>query len=371
MIKWIKKNYKKILLLIVILLFIGGIVLYSIPVTRYIIRQGYYQVKIILTRRSIEDMLKDPNLDKETRKKLLLVGEIKEFGMSLGLNTTDSYRTVYDTRGKPVVWAVSACPKDKLIPVKWKFPIVGEVPYLGYFRKEDALKMRDKLKSEEYDTLVRPVQAYSTIGILPDPLFSSLLFGSEEGLANTILHEMTHETVFIKSDMPFNESVANFVGNVGGVEFLKKKYGADSMQVRISLNIKHDDEIFSEFMADLYDELDKFYKSDITREEKISGREKIFKKYQDNFKKYIKPRLQTRLFDFFPKLKLNNAYILYNRRYHKDYNIFYDLYETQGRDLKKTISFLKSIKNEKDIKERIREEIQKGSGRWGVRGGKR
>ncbi|MCD4785468.1 MAG: aminopeptidase [Candidatus Eremiobacteraeota bacterium] len=355
--RWIKKNYKKILLSLVVLFFITGIILYSIPITRYIIRQGYCQAKIILSRRSMDDMLKDPGLDKKTKDKILLVGEIKKFGISLGLNTTDSYKTVYDTGGKPVVWAVSASPKDKLMPVKWKFPVVGEVPYLGYFKKKDALRMRDKLKSKGYDTLTRPVQAYSTIGILPDPLFSSLLFGGEEGLANTILHEMTHETVFVKNDIPFNESMANFVGNVGGVEFLKKKYGQNSKQVRNSLNIKHDDEVFSGFMADLYDELDKFYKSDITKEDKIGDREKIFEKYKDKFRKDLKPRLLTRCFNYFPRLKLNNAYVLYNRRYHKDYNIFYELYELQGRDLKKTISFLKSIKKEKDIKAHIQKEV--------------
>jgi len=359
MLRFIRKHYKKIIPGILGFILLAGIVLYNIPITRYLMKQGYYQAKIVFSRQSINDMLRDKSLDSKMREKLLLIGDIRKFGISLGLNNTDSYQTVYDTRGKPIVYAVSACPKDRLRPVIWKFPIVGKVPYLGFFKREDAFKERDKLKKKGYDTLLRSVSAYSTIGILPDPLFSSMLFGGEEYMANTILHEMTHETVFVKNDIAFNESMANFVGNAGGVEFLKHKFGADSDRVKNSLNYKHDDEIYSNFMADLYNELDEFYKSDITREEKIRGRETIFKKYKDRFKAEIKPSLRTGSFDYFIKLKLNNAYILFNRRYHRDYSIFEELYTLQGKDIKKTIKFLKSVKNNKDIKKRIQDEVEK------------
>ena len=356
---FLKKNFKKILLSLLFMFIILSIILYSIPITRYLIIQGFYQAKIVLSRRSIDDILKDPKTDKKMQERLKLLSEIREFGISLGLNNTDSYKSVYDTRGKPVVWAVSACPKDRLAAVHWKFPIVGRVPYLGFFKKEDALKERQKLIDKGYDTLTRPVSAYSTIGILPDPLFSSMLFGSDEYLANTILHEMTHETIFVKSDIPFNESMANFVGNMGGIEFLKHKYGDDSPQVRSSLNYKHDNRIFSDFMADFYEELDKFYKSKISKEAKISGRESIYKKYKDKYKNEIKPKLKTNHFDYFLKLKINNAYILFNRRYHRDYNVFEDLYDLKGKNLKETISFLKSLKRNHNIKAAIFKEVEK------------
>lgn len=356
---FIKKRLKTVLLSIFLLPLVCGVILYFIPITRYLMKQGYYQIKIILSRRSMDDMMKDPKLDGKTRDRLKMVGEIRQFGVSMGLNNTESYKTVYDTGGKPVVWAVSACPKDQLSALRWKFPIVGSFPYLGFFDKDDALWERDKLKNRGYDTITRPVSAYSTLGILPDPLFSGMLFGSEEFLADTILHEMTHETVFVKEDIDFNESMANFVGAVGGLEFLKHRYGPQSKQVKNSIDYKHDDEIFSDFMADLYDELDKFYKSGISREEKISGREKIFDRYREKFEKELKPRMKTGAFDYFPKLRLNNAYILFNRRYHRDYNVFDQLYKLKNRDLKETISFLKSIKDSPDIKQKIHDEVKR------------
>lgn len=357
MFNFLKKKSKIIAAVLVVLIVTGGLVLYSIPICRYLMIQGFYQVKVITGRKPISRMLEDPDINSELRKKLLLVNEIKQFGKSLGLKSTDSYSSVYDVGDKPIAYAVSACHKDKLEAVYWNFPIVGRMPYLGYFRKEDAVKQFKLLQKQGYDVIMRPVSAYSTIGFMPDPLFSSLLLGSEEYLANTILHEMTHETIFIKNNMDFNESLANFVGNKAAVEFLKHKYGEDSEQVIQSTNYKHDDEIFSEFIADLYDELDRFYKSPISREEKIRGREKIFQKAKSDFVNKIKPQLLTSSFDYFERINLNNAYMLFNRRYHKEYNVFKELYRLQGEDLKKTITFLKTIRRDKNISKRVKEEI--------------
>lgn len=335
------------------------IALWLNPVGRYLIIQGYHQAQVILFRKSIASLVKDPNTSKETLEKLKTVGKIKEFGISLGLKNTKSYNSVFDNGNGPPVWAVSASRKDKLQAVTWQFPIVGTVPYLGFFNKEDAKREFNKLKGRGYDALMRPASAYSTLGILPDPLFTSMLNGGKEYLAETIIHEMTHATIYVKGDTDFNESVATFVGNQGGLDFLKFAYGPKSKEVKNSLDYKHDDEIFSEFMAGVYDELDKYYSSPISPCEKIKGREAIFKKVKERFKKEIKPRLKTSAYDYFEKLKLNNAYILFNRRYHKSVSIFQQLYEAKGSDLKETISFLKTVNGDKDAEKRIKEEIKK------------
>lgn len=335
------------------------IVLFCIPITRYLLTQGFYQAKIILTRKSVAELEKDPKTDPKIKEKLKEVEEIRKFGIDLGLKETGSYKTVYDTGNQPAVWAVSACPKDRLEAVQWKFPVVGKVPYLGYFKKDDALKMQQKLKDKGFDTICRPVGAYSSLGIISDPLFTSMLLGSEEYLANTIIHEMTHSTFFVKDDMNFNESLASFVGNAGGMEYLKKKYGENSEQVMSSINFKKDDEIFSNFMASLYDELDKYYKSGISSAEKISGRDVIFEKYKKKFAEEIKPQLKTRSFDYFENLKINNAYVLFNRCYHRDYNVFDDLYTLQGKDLKTTLQWLKTLTPDKEMKKKIEEEVKR------------
>jgi predicted aminopeptidase len=354
-----RTNKKKLIIASVIIFVCTAILLFSIPITRYLLIQGFYQGKIFFGRKSIDVMLKDPNLDPQIREKLIVVGEIREFGMLLGLRETNSYKSVYDTGGHPIVYSVNACHKDRLQPVTWKFPIVGRMPYLGFFSRDDALREFKKLEDRGYDVLIRNVSAYSTLGILQDPLYTSMLRGSEEYLANTIIHEMTHETVFVKNDMDFNESLANFIGNQGAVEFLKHKYGENSEEVRLSLDYKHDVEIFTEFMANFYDRLNEFYNQPISSEEKIQGREQVFEETKTIFVQEIKPVMKTGNFNHFEKLKLNNAYVLYNRCYHKDYNIFEDLWQKQGGDLKITIEFLKSIPHDKNIKNRILEEIER------------
>jgi predicted aminopeptidase len=359
---FVKKYARQIVAAVAALLLTGAVLVASNPIGRYLLVQGYHQLKVLAGARSIARILSASSLDSETRKKLLLVGEIKRFGLSLGLEKTGAYETVFDNGKGPVVWAVTACPKDRLEAVTWKFPVAGRVPYLGFFKKEDARKALDGLKSKGYDALMRPVSAYSTLGILPDPLFTSMLMGSEEYLADLILHEMTHATVYLKGDAGFNESFATFVGMQGGLDFLKFRYGENSPEVGRSLDYKEDDERFSAFMAGLYDRLDRLYKSSLSTREKLSGREKIFEEAKEEFNREVRPGLKSGAFDAFDRIPLNNAYIILNRKYHRDVGIFEELYKANGNDLGRTVAFVKSVKKEKDPAGRIREETARLKG---------
>jgi predicted aminopeptidase len=356
--RFIGENRGKIIAGAIITLFVTGLILYFIPITRYIIIQGYHQIKIVTGRKSISSVLGKSDLDPKTRAKLNMVQEVKDFGITLGLNNTSSYRTLYDTGGKPVVYSISACAKDRLSPYVWRFPIVGTVPYLGFFNKEDAKKEVRKLENKNLDVIVSYVSAYSTLGILPDPLYSSMLTGSDENLADTILHEMTHETIFIKNEIKFNESLACFIGDTGSVEFLKFKYGENSEAVKQALDKKHDNELFSNFIEDLYKEMKEYYGSSISKEEKIKGREELFARAKENFNSLIIPQMKTKNYEFFEKVRLNNAYLILNHSYHGDYDMIKELYNKQSCDLKKTIEYLKSIKNEIDIRGKIRGELK-------------
>jgi len=78
---------------------------------------------------------------------------------------------------------------------------------------------KQRLDRESYDTYVQGAHAYSTLGWLRDPIFSSMLKWNEGTLANLILHEMSHGTLYFRDKTDFNEQMATFIGNRGAIHF--------------------------------------------------------------------------------------------------------------------------------------------------------
>ena len=103
----------------------------------YILTQAQGQLRVLLNSERIDTLLADRSVPDEVKLKLLLVREIKAFGEhELGLKRSSNYESVYDTKGQPITYIVSACRKDRFEPYLWWFPIVGEVAY-QYIRQND------------------------------------------------------------------------------------------------------------------------------------------------------------------------------------------------------------------------------------------
>ena len=88
---------------------------------------------------------------------------------------------------------------------------MGRVPYLGFFRRKDAEPWIRRLENQGYETYIRTAGAYSTLGWFEDPVLPGMLKWSDYRLADTVLHELAHATVWIKGSVKFNESFASFV----------------------------------------------------------------------------------------------------------------------------------------------------------------
>ena len=296
------------------------------------------QVGLLFKAKSIEKVLKENNLSQGERAKLELINEIREFARrEIGLEASKNYTTYADIGSGPVSWNLVVCPQDDLEPLRWSYPVVGTVPYRGYFDRHKAEEARDQYKKEGYDTYLRPVGAYSTLGWFSDPVLSTMLLYSESTLADLVIHELTHATVWIEGDVTFNESLASFVGEAGALMWLRAKYGEDTEAVaRVNMERK-DGAIFRKFMHQVATRLDTLYQSDIPKVEKLSARKVVFDSSKLEFGHLP---LKTNLYTNFPSWTLNNARMALYRVYRERTDIFARVYSACQDDLRKTVEVL-------------------------------
>ena len=124
---------------------------------------------------------------------------MRAFGIEhLGLHDGGTYTTFVQLDRPFVSYNLTVSPVDAIEPYVWRYPVVGRMPYQGFFSKDAALAARDGFRQAGYDTYLRGVRAYSTLGYFADPILSSMLAYPDGALIETVLHEMLHETVWIR-----------------------------------------------------------------------------------------------------------------------------------------------------------------------------
>ena len=258
--KKLKKNFKRFLWLVLFILLLSGIWYYDLLL--YGIRQGYGQIRLLWQTQSIQEILENPNTPDSLRQKLLLIQEIKKFAEdSLGIKKTNNYSTFYDQKGKPILWVVSACKPYALEPYEWNFGFLGKFSYKGHFNYENAVSDSIDLAQKGYDTDIGEVNAWSTLGYFKDPILSSMLELSTGKLADLIIHELTHTTLYVKNDVDFNENLATFIGRKGAKQFLAQKFGKNSVEYVTYLAQLKDDSLFRNYILKASEDLQNFYKN--------------------------------------------------------------------------------------------------------------
>ena len=315
------------------------------------LRAGYEEAKILSRRQSIARLVADTATPPERRDKLRLVLEAREFaGGALGLDVGDSYTTFSQLDSDTLALVVSAAYRDRFEPYTWWFPIVGRVPYKGYFSERQARAALADLEAQGLDTYLRPTSAFSTLGWFNDPLVSALLRYDRVSLAGTVIHELTHNTVYLPGRAMFNESFAEFVGGRGAVEFFCGSGAGDTEDCRRASAAWRDELIFGAFIDSLVGELGDLYaRADLSTDEKLARREEIFSDALVRFETEVQPRFELVRYDSFLRIPLNNATLLSRRLYYHRLDLFEELHRLLGDDLRTTIEVtLASVRERPD-----------------------
>ena len=312
----------------------------------YGISQGEGQLSMVLNSKPIPEILADPTFPDSLKQKLNLITEIKEYAVdSLGIHKSNNYTSVYDQLNKAILLTVSACEPYAFKPKEWTFPFLGTVSYKGFFDKKEARKEIYRLKQAGYDVDVYSPSGWSTLGWFKDPILSNMLKNSEGGLANLIIHELTHGTLYVKDNVNFNENLANFIGDKGAEKFLLHKFGKDSRQYIDYEQKKDDEKIYTDYILKSAARLDSLYhlmgrgnsEEDTKREKKLLIKEIVLGVNRlplHKPKNYFNYTLQA--------FAEGNAFFMGFTRYDSQYEIFNKEYiEVYHSDLKMYLNAMK------------------------------
>lgn len=317
------------------------------PTGCYLSRAGWEEAKILGARRSIDKLVRDPSVDAGTRGKLALVLAARRFAAdSVRLAAKESFTQYTRLASDTLVLVLNAAYRDQLRRYTWWFPIVGRVPYKGYFDVDAAQRAARDLDRQGFDVYLRPSSAFSTLGWFNDPVLSTTLREDSVDLANTVIHELTHNTFYAAGQAIFNESFANFVGARGASWFFRAR--GDTVAAAASDARWADEKVLGRFYGALYHELDSAFKAHpgggaVGKAMRIAVRDTIFARARETLASEVAPQLRTISPRAIVRSRLDNSTVLSRRVYLTDLELFDAVHDREGRDLRRAIERVVAI----------------------------
>jgi predicted aminopeptidase len=322
----------------------------------YIWKQGTRLLTYTSHSVPIPKLMKNPNTQDTLKRFFILVNEIRTFAAdSIGLAKNNNF-TTYVSMNKPyLIDLVTATGKTDFVPYTWCYPFFGCWPLRGYFDSTDAIKESWRLKNLGLDVARGTAGAFSTLGFLSDPVYSFLKNYSLYHIANLIIHEQTHPTVYVKNQAEFSEEFATFVGAEGALAFIRSKYGDTSVQYDSAKNVAHDIDTYYHGIHWLHAALSSLYAGSAPYNEKLREKQNIIAGFKDSLVRNYDAIFQTNGFRGLEKTDINNASISLDMTYTIDLNLFYRLYDKENRDLRKTVADVKALTRKKgDCKDNLK-----------------
>ena len=330
----------------------GAAVLYlgATPTGRYLVRAGWEEGRILLRRRPITELVRDVTTPPARRAKLALVLEARDFARdSVGLDVGESFTTFSHLDRDTLVLVLSGSYRDLLKPRTWWFPVVGRVPYKGFFDFGAARAAVRALEADGYDTYLRPAAAFSTLGFFNDPLLPTTLGQDSLNLANTVIHELTHNTFYAAGEAVFNESFANFVGARGAAWFFRSR--GDERAAALVEARWEDEKLMARFWGRLHHAIDSTFDAhpgDSLRRRRLSLRDSIYRAARAEVQRDIKPRVRTIRPEALDGIRLDNASLLARRTYSTELELFDAVWRAEGQDLRAAIARVTALAKDAD-----------------------
>ena len=319
---------------------------------------SYYQQAIggqydLLSRRvEINTLINNKETPEKLKLKLETVLRIKSFSENeMMMGASNSYSQYSDLQRDYVVWNVSASPTLSLTPLQWCYPIVGCQSYRGYFHQDMAIKEASRLQQQGYDTWVGGVSAYSTLGWFEDPALNTFIFRADADLAALLIHELSHQILYIKGDTAFNESFATAVEIEGLKRWLKQQ---EQEQLLMTYQLKRKEKaLFIDTISQTTKKLKNLYSSDLSEEAKTIKKEQLISALKTSYKEAVAktslPGYYVHWFD-----EVNNAKLAAISNYYYYVPAFSAMIESADGDM---ASFYRHVKTLSEKDKHVRNEI--------------
>ena len=326
-------------LAVVALAIVGYLVL--TPTGRYLLRAGWEEGKILARRKPIAQLVSDSATSPALRAKLALVLAARAYAHdSLKLETGQSFTTYSRLDRDTLVLLLSGAYRDKLRSRTWWFPVVGRVPYKGYFDFDAARAAARDLTADGFDSRLGAASAFSTLGWFNDPLLPTTLRADSLSVVNTVIHELTHNTFYAPGGAVFNESFANFVGSRGAERFFVAR--GQPGAARMVADRWEDEKLVGRFWASLYARVDSAFQALPGEEsarvaQRIAVRDSIYALARVFLHDSIGPQLRTMKMGPLERIKIDNAILMSRRVYLTDLDAFDAVLTRQGGDLRRSI----------------------------------
>lgn len=301
----------------------------------YVLRAGYEEAKILWRREPIERVLARGTLDADERRKIATVLAAREFARTLGFKVAGSFASLSYVDGASTLYVLTAAPRTALEAHTWWFPVVGRVPYKGFFDRARAEAEAAALAARGFDTSIRSAAAFSTLGWFDDPLLRHLLRHDEVFLVELVLHELYHNTFYAAGETAFNESLATFVGHRGALAFFATR-PEDAALARRAESAWVDTLRFAAFIQRLAGRLRAAYAAVPDEAAALAARTDVFAAARAEFTTL---GLSAGAFSGFLAAPLDNAVVLHYLLYATGLDAFEAIYRDQG-DLRRALGVI-------------------------------